>query len=207
MNEILKIIIQSLITSSFIGGAVIYIFKRVIEQYLNKNLEKFKKELDKEIEFYKLHLNLIYDRQSKLYLIRLKVIETLYQKLVDLYNAILEMTAPAKIITGKDDATVQQEEKEIIEKTAKLGNDFFHYYQKKKIYFSEETCELIEKIEQGLKQSYNDYSFKYLFGMPTSKMTYELAKRASDNVRKEIPKLLKLLENEFRKSIGIINNK
>jgi len=215
MTELLKYIGIYSAASALIAGMIGYLAKKIIEQILNKDLEKFKGQLqsenqkaklkfDKEMESYKAGLNLISSRQSKLYSKRSEVIEKLYQKLVDFNNAMLDMTALMRNVTGKDEKTIQAEEFERISETAELGNGFFLFYQKNKIYFKAETRELIEQIQEGLKQSHSDYSFRYLWGVPPSEMTYKMAKGANEKVRKEIPKLLNTLEDEFRKSIGVI---
>lgn len=89
-------------------------------------------------------------------------------------------------------------------KTADLGNEFFKFYQFNKIYFTPNICALIQEIQDGLKESHTDYSFRHLWGLPPSEMTYEMAKKANDKVKDEIPKLMGKLEYEFRKSIGVI---
>ena len=187
MTELLKYIGIYSAASVVIAGMIGYLAQKIIEQILKKDLEKFKGELqsenqkaklqfDKEMENYKAGLNLISSRQSKLYTKRSEVIEKLYHNLVDFNNAMLDMTALMRNVTGKDNETIQKEEYERIGNTGKLGNDFFEFYQKNKIYFKVETCKLIEEIQEGFKQSHSDYSFRHLWGVPPSKMTYEMAK-------------------------------
>ncbi|WP_298537031.1 hypothetical protein [uncultured Algibacter sp.] len=198
-----------------IAGMIGYLTKRIIEQILNKDLEKFKTELeaqnqiaklnfDKEMESYKSDLNLLSSRQSLLHEKRSEIILELYQKLVSLHNSMLDMTARMRNVTGKDQATIQKEELERITKTGELGNDFFNYYQTNKIFFTANICELIEEIQNGLRESHSDYSFKHLWGLPHSEMTHDMAIKANEKVKDEIPKLMSKLENEFRKSIGVI---
>ena len=196
-------------------GMVSYLAKRIIEQVLNKDLENFKTKLesqnqiaklkfDKEMETYKASLNLISTRQNLLHSNRSQMIVELYQKLVQLHNSMLDMTALMRLITGKDQKTIQTEERDRISKTGDLGNDFFRFYQFNKIYFTSNICELIQQIQDDLKESHSEYSFRYLWGLPHSDMTYEMAKKANAKVKDEIPKLMEKLENEFRKSIGVI---
>lgn len=215
MEEILKYIgIYSGITVA-VTGLVGYIGKRIIEQVLNKDLEKFKiklesqnqiakLEFDKKMESYKSDLNLMSTRQNLLHSNRSQIILELYQKLVQLHNSMLDMTARMRLVTGKDQETIENEELERISSTGELGNDFFKFYQLNKIYFTLNICGLIQEIQNGLKESHTDYSFRHLWGLPPSEMTYEMAKNANDKVKDEIPKLMEKLEYEFRKSIGVI---
>lgn len=166
--------------------------------------EKFKLIHDKEIESYKSNLHLINSRQNLLHSNRSQVILELYQKLVVLHNSMLDMTARMRNVTGKDEETIDKEELERISKTASLGEDFFNFYQIHKIYFVSNICVLIEEIQTGLRDSHSDYSFRHLWGLPPSEMTYDIAKKANDKVKNEIPELMEKLEHEFRKSIGVI---
>lgn len=218
MDEIFKFIGIYTAASVSIAGMIGYLTKRIIEQLLNKDLEKFKTNLvsqnqiakvkfDKEMESYKSELNLISSRQSLLYSKRSEIIIELYQKLVELHNSMLDMTARIRMVTGKNQETIQKEEFDRINKTGDLGNGFFKFYQINKIYFTTDICKLIEIIQNKLKESHSDYSFKNIWGLPHSEMTHEKAIRANEKVKDEIPKLMENLENEFRKSIGVIENK
>lgn len=215
MGELLKFLGLSATVSVLITGIIGYLGQKIIEQILSKDLEKFKDRLEsenqkskiqfeKEIESYKAGLDIANIRQSKLYTKRIDIIEELYQKLVVFQNSMLDMTLPFREITGKDKKEVEKEELERVAATTSLGNDFLQFYQKNKIYFDVNICELVDKIQTGLKQSHNDYSFQHFGGVPLSKLTDEMAKNASESVRTDIPLLIEALEHEFRKSIGVI---
>ena len=215
MEEILKFAgIYSGITIA-ITTLIGFLGKKIIDQILKRDLEKFKTELatenqkakikfDKEIESYRAELNLLNTKQSLLHTNRTEIINELYQKLVDLHHSMLDMTALMREVTGKDNETLKKEEFERISNTSNIGNEFFKFYERHKIYFTEETCTLIEEIQSGFKESHTDYSFRHLWGLPPTEMTYEMAKNANTKVKDEIPKLMNKLENEFRKSIGVI---
>lgn len=215
MSELLKLFGLFSIGTTVIVSVVGYLAKRVIEQVLNKDLEKFKNnlqsanekakiEFEKEIEGYKADLNLLYSKQIQLYSKKSEIIEKLYQKLVDLNYIMLDMTVSFRNITGKDEQTVQQEELERVNKAAEHGNDFFKFYGTNKIYFEKTTCSLIESLQQQFREAHSDYSFRHTFGMPPSEMTYEMAKKSSERVRNDIPKLMETLEDDFRQTLGII---
>lgn len=216
MSELLKTIGIFTIGSSLVITVLGYLGRKIIEQLLNKDLEKYKSKLDtenekaklkfeKEIESFRADLNLLYSKQIQLYSKKSEIIENLYQKLVDLNNAMLDMTALFRNITGKDEQTVQSEELHRVNSAAEKGNDFFKFYSLNKIYFEIETCSLIQNLQQQFREVHSDYSFRHTFGMPPSEMTYDMAKKASERVRTDIPKLLEKLEEDFRKTLGVIN--
>lgn len=204
--------------STLIISVIGYLGMKVIEQILNKDLEKFKIQLtsenekaklhfEKEIESYRAGLNLIYSKQIQLYSKKTDIIETLYHKLVDFKDAMLNMTLAFRFITGKDEKTIDKEEAERVNNAANKGNEFFTHYSQNKIYFDIDTCRLIEDLQFQFHESHNDYSFKYNFGIGSKEMTYDMAKKASDRIRKEIPTLMEKLENDFRLTLGVIENK
>lgn len=215
MNELLKMLGIYSIGTVLIVSIVGYLGKRIIEQVLNKDLENFKNNLhsenekaklvfEKEIEGYRANLNLVFNKQIQLYTKKSEVIENLYHKLVELNLAILEMTLSFRNVTGKERQQIQKEEFERINDAAEKGNEFFKYYSSNKIYFDKDTCLLVEDVQKNFKEAHSDYSFKHTFGLSPSEMTYEMAKKASERVRTEIPKIMEKLEDEFRLTLGVI---
>lgn len=105
MSELLKTIGIFTIGSSLVITVLGYLGRKIIEQLLNKDLEKYKSKLDaynekaklkfeKEVESFRADLNLLYSKQIQLYSKKSEIIENLYQKLVDLNNSII--TVPLK---------------------------------------------------------------------------------------------------------------
>lgn len=216
MDEILKMFGFFTIGTSIIVSTIAFLGKKILDQFLKRDLEKFKKQLiienekaklefEKQVENYKATLNLFNSKQIKLYSKQASIIETLYKYLTDVHWKMLDMTALFRNVTGKDDQTISAEELDKVQVTAEAGNLFFEFYRNNKIYFSQETCELIESIQNQLRETHSDYSFKYLYGLPPSEMTYEMAKKANEKVREDIPKLLTKLENDFRECLGVID--
>jgi len=216
MDEILKMLGFFTIGTSIIVSTIAFLGKKILDQFLKRDLEKFKNQLivenekaklefEKQVENYKATLNLFNSKQIKLYSKQASIIETLYKYLTDVHWKMLDMTALFRNVTGKDDQTISAEELDRVQVTAEAGNLFFEFYRNNKIYFSQETCELIESIQNQLRETHSDYSFKYLYGLPPSEMTYEMAKKANEKVREDIPKLLTKLENDFRECLGVID--
>jgi hypothetical protein len=216
MYEIFKLFGLFSIGAGLIVSVIGFIGKKVIEQIFNKDLEKFKNNLQSEnektklkfeieLESFRADLNLLYSKQINLYSKKSEIIENLYQKLVELNATMLDMTAMFRNITGKDEQTVQKEELERVNSAAEKGNDFFNFYNYNKIYFEIETCLLIQNLQQQFREVHSDFSFTHTFGLPPSEMTYDMAKKGSERVRTDIPKLLEKLEEDFRKTLGVIN--
>lgn len=233
MEELFKIIGISSVVSTVIIGIVSFIGRKFIEQNLSRDLEKYKSELsgqseknklelqkelekyrqsldhegqitkvklDQQIESFKSDLNLIHTRQSKLYDRQREVLETVYEKIVTSFKRMLEMTSMLQWVEGDP----EKEEEDRIKVTADAGNDFIDFYDVNRIYFSPTTCVLLENLKTIYIESFNDYTMKKRFGIPTTEFNTEKANTVSERIRKEIPPVLEKLEEDFRKLIGVI---
>ena len=214
-EQLLKFFGIFVTVATLIISAITYLAKRIVEQLLSRDLEKFKSNLqsenekariqfEKEIESYKADLNLAYSKQIQLYSRKSEIIEELYHKLVDLNFMMLDLTALFRNITGKDELAINAEEVERVNKAAEAGNVFFKFYAINKIYFEKDTCLLIENLQKQFRQSYSEYLFVQQFGAPQGEMNYRMAIQASDRVKEDLPKLMEKIEDDFRNTIGVI---
>lgn len=102
MDEILKMFGFFTIGTSIIVSAVVFLGKKILDQFLKRDLEKFKNQLivenekaklefEKQVENYKATLNLFNSKQIKLYSKQASIIETLYKHLTDVHWKMLDM--------------------------------------------------------------------------------------------------------------------
>ena len=136
MDEILKMFGFFAIGTSIIVSTIAFLGKKILDQFLKRDLEKFKNQLivenekaklefEKQVENYKATLNLFNSKQIKLYSKQASIIETLYKYLTDVHWKMLDMTALFRNVTGKDDQTISAEELDRVQVTAEAGNLFF----------------------------------------------------------------------------------
>jgi hypothetical protein len=198
----------------FYGNAIEF-KKKELEQELQLHKQRLEQEnnflkldIDKNLESYKNRLEILkleYQVQfSKLHEKRSVVIENLYQKLVRLNYAMLRLTAGMKPVI-KD--AEKEEEQRLIEAND-LFFEFQNYYSENKIYFQPDTCEILEKLKTHYWNSAWDYmeiSRMKSFGVDgiDLKESFKKAKEAGACVREEVPKVLFLLESEFRLMLGV----
>lgn len=123
------------------------------------------------------------------------------QKLSTLHEAMLDLTIPFRNVTGKDKETIQKEEIQRLKQVSELGSDFIRYYNKNKIYFDKESCNLIEEIKKLFENSFSTFLFLNQMKLPPSKMTFETVRDISEKVRNEAPKLIEQLEDRLREVI------
>tara|TARA_B110000046_G_C12799648_1_gene316643 strand:- start:88 stop:663 length:576 start_codon:yes stop_codon:yes gene_type:complete len=171
-----------------------FFIQKLIEKSANKRLEEFKSTL-----------SLLQSKQTSLHNKRLEIIEELYNKLVELNNAMAILTNPLKQ-TNKD---FEEYEKELTENASSNYNSFNSFYQKNKIYFKENTNEIIDEILNGFHTAfwdYNQFNFYKQTGVTNQDDIIKSRKKMRDSyisVKDEIPKVRKKLEDEFRKLLGV----
>ena len=124
---------------------------------------------------------------------------------MELNNAMAILTNPLKQ-TNKD---FEEYEKELTENASSNYNSFNSFYQKNKIYFKENTNEIIDEILNGFHTAfwdYNQFNFYKQTGVTNQDDIIKSRKKMRDSyisVKDEIPKVRKKLEDEFRKLLGV----
>ena len=117
---------------------------------------------------------------------------------------MLRFTAPFKRVYSDANKEEIERQKAVYE----AYKNFYQYYNERKIYFQLDICFTLDDIVNKYWEYYLDYTevndLKQ-WGMPNSELldSFKKAKEASKNVREEIPKVLKKLEDEFRKLLGV----
>lgn len=187
-------------------SSITYLFKTLFENFLNRKFLHFEKELerkvdiykielDKDLESYKKDLNLKLIKNEKLHQKRLEVLEDFYKKIVELHSCMKDLTNLLKIVNQDFD----KEEEERIKNTGNAYNSFLKYYQLHKIYFRPDTCQIIEKLNEG----YRDTLWNYTRNSRNKKIyNYEIEEKLYLNMQTEIPKVKEQIEAEFRKYFG-----
>ncbi len=171
-----------------------FFIQKMIENSANKRLEEFKSTL-----------SIIQSKQTSLHNKRLKIIEELYEKLVNLNSSMAILTSPLKQTT-KD---FKEYEKELIEKASLSYNEFNAFYQKNKIYFNENINQIIDEILGGFHKAFWDYqqfNFYKETGVTEKEHIIDARQKMTDaykSVQNEIPKVRKKLEDDFRKLLNV----
>ncbi|MGN4807878.1 hypothetical protein ACTFSP_09745 [Bacillus cereus group sp. MYBK108-2] len=201
-----------------ISTVIVYLSKQVFlhkmknleenhKNELNKELKRleaeFKALTDRQIEDHKSELKKINDKYhitfSKLHEGRADTIKELYAMLVELEKSVESLTVLFELKIRTD----------IIPNTSEMGekyHKFRSYYMENKIYFAEPTCELIDTIIIKYVEVIANYDV-YGHAKPDSETKKLFIQENLNSVKKEIPLLKKNLENEFRKLLGVIDEK
>ncbi|MFO0321203.1 MAG: hypothetical protein ACK504_02105 [Bacteroidota bacterium] len=125
----------------------------------------------------------------------------LYRKITALDRAMLQLTAIIKLVSPNQTAEQLDQEHAIAAQNA--YNSFREYYDDNRIFFSENNCELIDKLSEKYWDSFWDGTTRQRMGGDDYKYNYELASKASETVRTHIPPIKKSLEIELRLTLGV----
>jgi hypothetical protein len=158
-----------------IAGLIVWLIKQLGQSFLDKNVKSYELELQNKSDLFKAELNHTFEefkteleftsqKAHKLHDKRLGKIEEIYSLLTDFYDDMYNLTT-WKIVTGMEPEEVKKQNFDITVQAEKSGREFLAFYSKHKLYFNSETCGLIDEIISLLKDSYSDFSFKYIFGL------------------------------------------
>lgn len=156
-------------------------------------------EIDKSLEDYKNKLELIklqnQIQYSKLHEIRSSIIAELYGRLIRLNGAMLNLTAGIHLVA-------EDGEKEAAERITEANDTFIKfklYYQTNKIYFNNQTCQILDTLvndywEAGMDSTEHNRMQSLGVRGTELKESFDKKRAARDKVRNEIPKALSLLK-------------
>ncbi|WP_207516106.1 hypothetical protein [Longitalea luteola] len=198
-------------------GIAAFIIQRIIEHSSTKNLEKYKQELDftirgyqltldTDLERYKSELNLHLSRQTSLHEKRLGIIDEMYKKLVHLDSSMRELTKPQFVI---EDAEKEQQER--VQKSQEAFIEYNNYFLLNRLYFNKEVSGLLENItKEYISANMDFFELRRLQSFMRGQLSQEQFENAgrkvqdaSKRITEDIPQILRTLEEEFRKLLGV----
>lgn len=142
-QELINNIIKYLLSISAISAVLVFIAKGIFNAIVNSGIEKYKTQLNKEVEKFKSELKIKETesniRFSKLHEERVIVIKELYQKSLKLQKSIFDLTQPFQ---GIDWHKNTENDNKVIQNL----RDFHSYFNVNKILISGELSDKINKF-------------------------------------------------------------
>jgi hypothetical protein len=214
-----------------IVGIALFLIKSLVKYYIGLDTEKYKAELNGELEEAKTRLaqeNLSFSHKlnqemeahkhqfelikqksqtefSHLHAERANVIKELYLKLIELHAATHIFT---RTIHGVfEDA--EKEENERIERATTAFHDFKNFYLPNKLYFDKKTVAQLDVILSEFWTSADEFArtqnlFKQgLVNQVNYKAHIGQMNKISEKVAKEFPAMIEKIEDEFRAILGV----
>lgn len=206
-------IITSIMSSGVVAGILIWLTKSWISERIQNSIRH---EYDQKLESHKAQLK--YEADTELEKIRAelqieaakrniqfsKIFEEIANTVVEVYSRLVvlkDAVGSYVSITGWSGEPPKEEKRKIV--SEKL-NEFLSYYKARKIYLPEATAEKVEEFWRGL---YN-ISIDFMLGVEQGRD--ERRKDDSDTwmeahkyMSKQVPGVLKALETEFRRILGV----
>lgn len=176
--------------------------------WANRILENEKNQHARELEYHKTELAKLKKEHeitfSKLQEKRADVIEMLYAQLVDTYDAFHSLIKPFQPV-GEHSLTDK------FSTFVKVYNEYYHYFQKKRIYFAPSVCKTIDELNKVLFESQLDLQIHPIeWDSPELRVQPSLIieKRkywsdVRDRFKSDVVNLKINLENSFRAIIGV----
>lgn len=187
MNDILLELGKFLISTTVLGGLIIWLFKEFMKFRFSQNLDENKAKIDNYFYQEKTKFSKIYDEQAL-------VTKNLYSKLKLLNKSFQQYYFDMKNnIDGSEFST-----------TINLMNGFNDYFDENRIILDEQICEQIENSIKVQNEVFRQFAIQELQNVSTKDEKKDDMNALKNLIEYEIPKVEKKLEIEFKKILGAI---
>jgi hypothetical protein len=219
-------IIKTVTVSGFIISATAWLVKEIIKSSLEKDTIQFKSNLEREsslaIKKFELEAEKKIIEYTSLHSKRASLVAEMYAKIYDLQGAITKLLYeyqyreiredvdkkrhpnrdPGKIVFGVH--TLTEDEEKVLKELSCSTSDFYIFYGRNKIYFSETICNLVDRF--ATLASYMSFNYQNVALKDEHGELYvnPEIKKVWDKAIEVIPELLSLMEQDFRKLLGVI---
>ena len=203
-SEIITNVVSSLTVSGVLFAVMAFLARSMVRHFLSKDIEKFKLGLQNESqkEMARLQSSLeryAFEHQTRfgqLHKLRAQVIADIYSKLYEFYWAAC---AFFKHYHSSDDT----QKSNLLKKLEEDKEDFKDFFDKHRIYFSEETCSLVDQLADSLINAYIPLGM-YVEGFRgDNKEIQEDWLKGAQMIQRDFPKIKSSLESSFRSLLGV----
>jgi len=190
-------ILVILISNGLFLTILAFLLKSTINHVLTKDIESYKIKLKADID------RMAFEHQTRFSNLQEKrgvIIEELNDLLCEAIRAAGDFASPAEFEGEK----TKSEKSQIAWKAIM---EFYRYFNRKKIFLSEDTCNKIENLYLAIRNPVYDYSI--YVNSPhndahTSGKKFDAWVNAWDSIDKnEVPAARNALESDFRKLLGV----
>jgi hypothetical protein len=200
MDTLETILVLIFLPSAIVAG-IVFVLRKFFEHALSRDVERFKANLQSELEHSKLRLE--NELQTKYYEFQIKfssyhqkraeIIGELYGMLNETEWVVVELVHPMQSGGGRPiSERVYQADSKCVELS--------RFFSKNRIYLDDDVCQKIETIVAELRKSIVKFNVSHanIQGNPSLDMWLEAWKVMEE----ELPPLKKALENQFRVSLS-----
>src|SRR5260370_23111942 len=206
MNTLETIITLIFLPSSIVAG-IVFVLRKFFEQGLARDIEKYKANLQAELEHTKLRLEndlqtKFFEFQTKFSLYHQKqveVIEELYEMLSETQWTVSELVS---LVGTCDERPTTERVNEADERSVALAR----FYGKKRIYLNEDVCDKMDAILKTMRKSVVTFSVGQMeprSGATDTRMWAEAWKIMEE----EFPPLKEALEHQLRGILSVLSSR
>ncbi|WP_055667923.1 hypothetical protein [Desnuesiella massiliensis] len=203
LNSIVQNIATFTVGTISVSAVLVAISKRVFDKWLETRVAKYDYELKLRLEEYKLEKEKIAEeskiRFSKLHSERAEIIKELYKKLQRVHDyLIIYISELSKNTTNLDKFM------DIHKSLNEEAGDFLNYANNNRIFFDTRLVSTIKQVEEIIVVKVDTDRIKEKV-IKSNKVYLEEVERniLTKLVHVEIPRLKEVLEQEFRKILGV----
>lgn len=203
-SEIITIIVGSIGGSAALFAVLGFLARSIVVHLLSRDIEKFKLDLQHESQKEMARLQSSLDkcafehqtRFGQLHKLRAQVIADIYSKLYEFYWAACSFL---RCYHGSDDT----QKSNLLKKLEEDREDFTDFFDKHRIYFSGETCSLVDQLAHSLDRAYIPLAMCVEGSRRANRQIQEDWQKSAQIIQKEFPKIKSSLESSFRSLLGV----
>lgn len=220
-------IIKTVGGAGIIVTAMAWLAKKIVISLLEKDLVQFKINLESQsslvIKKFELEAEKKIIEYTSLHTKRASLVAEMYAKLYDFYGAITKLLYEyqdreirelvdreyyqskrdlGKIVPGLH--TLNEDEEKVLKELSSLTSEFHMFYGKNKIYFPDTICNLVDRFSTLASYMVFNYQNVALKDEQGNLYVNPMIKKVWDKAIEVIPEVLSLMEQEFRKLLGVI---
>jgi|Deesub1362A_J573_1020465.scaffolds.fasta_scaffold02881_5 hypothetical protein len=194
-KEIITQLFESLgiaaILSTTFSVALVFIVRKLIEQFFSKDLERFKTDLEKEVLRYKTQFEALHAERAQ-------VIKEVYKRIVRTQDAFESLIRPLQLA---GEPSLEEKAKRV----ASEFNNLSEFFKENRLYFEEQLAQEIDKLLEKFYEIWIKWG-EVRDLKEGGERTSEVLKRwreTWEKIKEEIPPIKKSIEQKFRDIVGI----
>jgi hypothetical protein len=177
-------IIKYFLSFSVIVAGITYLLKHFADLYFNKDIERFKSELEKITIEHQI-------RYAKLHEERAHVIKEVYRKIAVAEKWMKEYVTPIDL-GGLP--PIEERSK----RAAESANEFVDYYKENKIFLNNDICKLLDEIHKCIAEAWIKFNQK-----DRVRPDKDYWGDSWQTITEKLPQIKEKLENDFRNILGV----
>ena len=182
-----EIIIASFGGSAILLAAVGFMVKSIINHFLSKDIEKFKKELELATIEHQVRFSNLHEKRAL-------VISKLFELISEAHQLTRSFTSPLGF--------VGQDKKKEFDAALKKSFELSDFADKNKIYFPEDICSDIEELVLSIRKPTIEFGIAVHREEEFKNRKEDAWTKAWQAIDEKVPPIRKKLESEFRKILG-----